>query len=76
MSPSKIKRNVVLHKEASPMTKAEAMMERPAAINADIEDLRDREMEDRAMDGDVLSKQHRPLSARDEPVASSGNELQ
>ena len=51
-------------------------MERPAPINADIEDLRDREMEDRAMDDEVLSKQQRPLSARDEPVASSGNELQ
>ena len=58
------------------MTKADATMERPAPINADIEDLRDREMEDRAMDEDVLSKHQRPLSARDEPIASSGNELQ
>ena len=58
------------------MTKAEAMMERRALINADIEDLRDREMDDRAMDEDVPSKHHRPLSARDEPIASSGNELQ
>ena len=57
------------------MTKAEAMLERPAAINADIEELRDREIDERVMDEDVPSK-HGPSSARDEPIASSGNALQ
>ena len=33
-------------------------------------------MDDRVMDEDVLSKHHGPLSAREEQIASSGNELQ